>query len=55
MKFTLFIIYILFTSSILSQQFQDKWEKVTKGQNGHIFYVDMSNIIEEKNNIFFGS
>ena len=53
MKLTLFIIYILFTPSILSQQFQDKWEKVTKGQNGHIFYVDMSNIIEEKNNIFF--
>ena len=53
MKFFIYITYIFFTHSLFSQQNQDKWEKVTTGQNGHTFYVDMSNIKEKKNDIFF--
>ena len=53
MKFIIYIIYIFFTNSLLSEQNQDKWEKVTTGHNGHMFYVDMYNIKEKENNIFF--
>ena len=29
------------------------WTKITKGQNGHIFFVDMKNLNESKCHIYF--
>ena len=29
------------------------WTEITKGQNGHIFFVDMESLIESKGYIFF--
>ena len=29
------------------------WTKITKGQNGHIFFVDMESLVESKGYIYF--
>jgi len=45
-----FLVYIFFLTNTV---FSNEWSKVTKGLKGHTFYVDMQQIKEEKNYIYF--
>ena len=46
---TLTVIIYLFCLSIQSKN----WTKVTKGQNGHIFFIDMKKLNESNDYIYF--
>ena len=50
------LILILILPCALSVCFGTKakdWTEITKGQNGHIFFVDMENLNESKGYIYF--
>ena len=53
MRNSIFIIIILFAFLFsLSTKARD-WTEITKGQNGHIFFVDMETLNERKGYIYF--
>ena len=44
---------VIFTYLFCLSTHAKDWTKITKGQNGHIFFVDMENLIESKGYIYF--
>ena len=53
MRNSIFIIIILFAFLFsLSTKARD-WTEITKGQNGHTFFVDMENLNESRGYIYF--
>ena len=44
---------VIFTYLFCLNTHAKDWTKITKGQNGHIFFVDMENLIESKGYIYF--
>ncbi len=47
-------LYLLFLMNIIVfNVFSSQWMQITKGQNGHIFYVDMNTINEKRKYVFF--
>ena len=53
MKFPISIIIILFNCFFCSSIKATKWTKVTTGQNGHSFFIDMNKLNENKGYVFF--
>ena len=53
MRNSISILILLFSFlSCMSTKAKD-WTKITKGQNGHIFFVDMENLNESRGYIYF--
>ena len=46
-------LILLFTFLVCLSTKAKEWTKITKGQNGHIFYVNMENLDENKGYIYF--
>ena len=46
-------LILLFTYLFFSSAQAKKWTEITKGQNGHIFFIDMENLNESKGYIYF--
>ena len=46
-------LILLFTFLVCLSTKAKEWTKITKGQNGHIFYVNMGNLDENKGYIYF--
>ena len=46
-------LILLFTFLVFLSTKAKEWTKITKGQNGHIFYVNMENLDENKGYIYF--
>ena len=53
MKLILKIIIILFLFIKLSFSLETNWIKITKGENGHTFFIDENSLIEEEGYIYF--
>ena len=53
MRNSILILILLFTFLICLSTKAKEWTKITKGQNGHIFYVNMGNLNENKGYIYF--
>ena len=47
------ILIILFAFLVCLSTKAKDWTKITRGQNGHIFFVDMENLDESKGFIYF--
>ena len=46
-------LIVLFTFLVCLSTKAKEWTKITKGQNGHIFFVDMESLVESKGYIYF--
>lgn len=46
-------LILLFTFLVCLSTKAKEWTKITKGQNGHIFYVNMGKLNENKGYIYF--
>ena len=46
-------IILLFTCVLSANALSTEWTKVTKGQNGHTFYIDMKKLSEHNGFIYF--
>ena len=46
-------LILLFTFLVCLSTKAKEWTKITKGQNGHIFFVNMGNLNENKGYIYF--
>ena len=53
MRNLILIIIILFSSLFCLNTIARDWTEITKGQNGHIFFVDMENLNESRGYIYF--
>ena len=53
MRNSILIIIILFSSLFCLSTIARDWTEITKGQNGHIFFVDMENLNESRGYIYF--
>ena len=53
MRNSILILILLFTFLVCLSTKAKEWTKITKGQNGHIFYVNMENLDENKGYIYF--
>ena len=47
------ILILLFAFLVCLNTKAKEWTEITKGQNGHIFFVDMENLNESKGYIYF--
>ena len=53
MRNLILIIILLFSSLFCLNTKARDWTEITKGQNGHIFFVDMENLNESRGYIYF--
>lgn len=53
MKNSILIIILLFSSLFCLNTEARDWTEITKGKNGHIFFVDMENLNESRGYIYF--
>ena len=53
MRNSILIIILLFSSLFCLNTIARDWTKITKGQNGHTFFVDMENLNESRGYIYF--
>ena len=53
MRNPILIIILLFYSLFCLNTIAKDWTEITKGQNGHIFFVDMENLNESRGYIYF--
>ena len=53
MRNSISILILLFSFLFCLSTKAKDWTKITKGQNGHIFFVDMKNLNESKGHIYF--
>ena len=53
MRNSISIHIILFAFLVCLTTKAEEWTEITKGQNGHIFFVDMENLNESKGYIYF--
>ena len=53
MRNSILIIIVLFALLVCLSTKAKDWTEITKGQNGHIFFVDMKNLYENKGYIYF--
>ena len=53
MRNSISILILLFSFLFCLSTKAKDWTKITKGQNGHIFFVDMENLNESKGYIYF--
>ena len=53
MRNSILIIILLFSSLFCLNTIAREWTEITKGQNGHIFFVDMENLNESRGYIYF--
>jgi hypothetical protein len=53
MRNSTLILILLFTFLVCLSTKAKEWTKITKGQNGHIFFVNMENLNENKGYIYF--
>ena len=53
MRNLILILILLFPFLFCLSTKAKDWTKITKGQNGHIFFVDMENLNESKGYIYF--
>ena len=53
MRNSISILILLFPFLFCLSTKAKDWTKITKGQNGHIFFVDMKNLNESKGHIYF--
>ena len=53
MKNLISILILLFAFLVCLNTKAKEWTEITKGQNGHIFFVDMENLNESKGYIYF--
>ena len=53
MRNSISILILLFPFLFCLSTKAKDWTKITKGQNGHIFFVDMENLNESKGYIYF--
>ena len=53
MRNPILIIILLFYSLFCLNTIARDWTEITKGQNGHIFFVDMENLKESRGYIYF--
>ena len=53
MRNSILIIILLFSSLFCLDTVARDWTEITKGQNGHIFFVDMENLNESRGYIYF--
>ena len=53
MRNSILIIILLFSSLFCLNTIARDWTEITKGQNGHIFFVDMENLNESRGYIYF--
>jgi len=53
MRNSILILILLFALLACFSTKAKDWTKITKGQNGHIFFVDMKSLNESKSYIYF--
>ena len=53
MRNSILILILLFTFLVCFSTKAKEWTKITKGQNGHIFFVNMGKLDENKGYIYF--
>ena len=53
MRNSILIIVLLFSYLFCLNTIARDWTEITKGQNGHIFFVDMENLNESRGYIYF--
>ena len=53
MRNSILILILIFAFLFCLSTKAKDWTEITKGQNGHIFFVDMESLIESKGYIFF--
>ena len=53
MRKSILIIILLFSSLFCLNTIARDWTEITKGKNGHIFFVDMENLNESRGYIYF--
>ena len=53
MRNSILILIYLFTFLFCLSTKAKGWTKITKGQNGHTFFVDMEKLVENKGYIYF--
>ena len=53
MRNSILIIIVIFAFLFCLSTKAKDWTEITKGQNGHIFFVDMENLYERKGYIYF--
>ena len=53
MRNSILIIILLFSSLLCLNTIARDWTEITKGQNGHVFFVDMENLNESRGYIYF--
>lgn len=53
MRYKVLTIILLFTYLFCFNTTATDWTKVTIGQNGHTFFIDMNNLIENSGFIYF--
>ena len=53
MRNSILIIILLLSSLFCLNTIARDWTEITKGHNGHIFFVDMKNLNESKGYIYF--
>ena len=53
MRNSISILILLFAFLFCLSTKAKEWTKITKGQSGHIFFVDMKNLNESKGYIYF--
>ena len=53
MRNSISILILLFSFLLCLSTKAKDWTKITKGQNGHIFFVDMENLNESRGYIYF--
>ena len=53
MRNSILILILLFAFLVCLSTKAKDWTEITKGQNGHIFFVDMENLNESRGYIYF--
>ena len=53
MRNSILILILLFAFLVCLSTKAKDWIEITKGQNGHIFFVDMENLNERKGYVYF--
>ena len=53
MRNSISILILMFAFLVCSSTKAKEWTEITKGQNGHIFFVDMENLYESNGYIYF--
>ena len=53
MRYKVFKIILLFTYMFCTNNLASDWTKVTIGQNGHTFFINMNKVIENRGFIYF--